>query len=173
MVLAQRLHGQETGKLRRRLNFGQAPFGATKQNQSDSKHGRSRSARSASSLHCMYVIPNGEGKVRAPATMLTATASDGAAMRGGKRRQDSPRSKPKAAERYVQIHLQTVRTRRLLPLSSPHTFDRTRPTKSNLSYMKKLFILHSSERELRNFRLNVFGPLHGRIKHFFRHVEHS
>ena len=54
----------------------------------------------------------------------------------------------------------------------PHTFDRTRPTKSNLSYMKN-YSYFTPARELRNFRLNVFGPLHGRIKHFFRHVEHS
>ena len=79
----------------------------------------------------MSVIPNGEGKVRAPVTMLTATAPDGAAMRGGKRRQDSPLSKPKAAERYVQIPLQTVRTRRLLPpVIPPHLRPDKNPQKA-------------------------------------------
>ena len=36
-------------------------------------------------------------------------------MIGGERRQDSPFPKPKAAERYAVLHLQTVRTRRRLP----------------------------------------------------------
>jgi hypothetical protein len=105
--------------------------------------------------------------------MLTSTIPDGAAMRGGERSQDSPLSKPKAAERNVQIHLQTVRTRRILPPVIPHAFDRTRTHKKQFILHKKLFTLHSTEGELRNSRLNVFGPLHGRIKHFFRHVEHS
>ena len=133
--------------------------------QSRTKASRSpddpESAGSASSRHCVYVIPNGEGMRSFP---LRSRCDDhGPRLQTewpryweGKRRQDSPRSKPKAAERNVQIHLQTVRTRRLLP-RHPHTFDRTRPTKSNLSYMKN-YSYFTPARELRNFRLNVFGP---------------
>ena len=56
-------------------------------------------------------------------------------MIGGERSQDSPLSKPKAAERYAKIPLQTVRTRRRLPpVIPPHL----RPDKTH----KKQFILH-------------------------------
>ena len=57
--------------------------------------------------------------------MLTATIPDGATMTGGKRSQDSPFPKPKAAERYVLLELQTVRARHRRALSSPRAFDRT------------------------------------------------
>lgn len=57
--------------------------------------------------------------------MLTATIPDGATMTGGERSQDSPLSKPKSAERYVLLYLQTVRARSRLSLSSPGAFDRT------------------------------------------------
>ena len=57
--------------------------------------------------------------------MLTATIPEGAAMIGEARSQDSPLSKPKSAERYALLHLQTVRTRSRLSLSSPRAFDRT------------------------------------------------
>ena len=46
-------------------------------------------------------------------------------MTGGERSQDSPLSKPKSAERYVLLHLQTVRARSRLSLSSPGAVDRT------------------------------------------------
>jgi hypothetical protein len=85
------------------------------------------SAWSAFSLLRGDVIPNDEGTALAPApaTMLTATIPDGAAMIGGERSQDSPLSKPKSAERYALLHLQTVRARGRLALSSPRAFDQT------------------------------------------------
>ena len=49
------------------------------------------------------------------------------------------------------------------PLSSPPSTGQE-PTKSNSSYIKMYAYFYSTEGE--NSRLNVFGPLHGRIKHF-------
>ena len=57
--------------------------------------------------------------------MLTATIPNGAAMIGGERTQDSSLSKPKAAERYVLLELQTVRACGRISLSSPGAFDQT------------------------------------------------
>ena len=136
MVLAQRLHGQETGKLRRRLNFGQTPFGATKHNQNPSNPGRSR-------ISVVRVLPqqrvchsecrkeSARSRSGHNAT-LTATIPEGAAMIGEARNQDRPLTNPKAAERNVQIPLQTVRTRSRLSLSSPRAFERTRTHKKQL-----------------------------------------
>ena len=119
VVLAQRLHGLESRNLRHPLNFGPTPFGATKQNQNVPKPRRSRI-----SMVCAFspqrVCHSERRKESARSrsgldAMLTATIPDGAAMIRGKRRQDSPFPKPKAAERYAVLHLQTVRARGRLP----------------------------------------------------------
>ncbi len=52
-------------------------------------------------------------------------------MIGGERSQDRPLSKPKAAERYAKIPLQTVRTRRRLPpVIPPHLRPDKNPQKA-------------------------------------------
>ena len=129
VVLVQYFHRQEARKLRCRLHFGETPFGATKHNQNASKPGRSRII-----VVCVFPPPrrcHSERRKESARSfsgrdaMLTAAIPDGAAMRGGEQSQDRPLSKPKSAERYVFLELQTVRTRHRRALSSPRAFDRT------------------------------------------------
>ena len=123
VVLVRQFHRHEARKLRCRLHFGETPFGATRQDHSVSLPGRSR-------ISVVCVLPpqrvchserrkEGARSRSGHDAMLTATIPDRAAMIGGERSRGSPHSKPKAAERYVLLELQTVRACGRISLSSP------------------------------------------------------
>ncbi len=65
----------------------------------------------------------------------------------GERSQDRPLSKPKAAERYAKIPLQTVRTRRLLPpVILPHLRPDKNPQKATHLTLK-MYVYFTLPRE--------------------------
>jgi hypothetical protein len=166
VVLAQRLHGLESRNLRHPLNFGQTPFGATKQNQNVSKPRRSRI-----SMVCAFSPQRVCHSERLTESARSRIRSRCDAHGHDSRRSGHDRETAKTGQSVSQADCRGAICRPASP-NRPHPppppschpptpSTGQEPTKSNYSYMKNLFILHSSEGELRNSRLSAFGPLHG------------
>ena len=178
VVLVRQFHRHEARRLRCRLHFGETPFGATRQDHSVSLPGRSK-------ISVVCVLPpqrvchserrkEGARSRSGHDAMLTATIPDRAAMIGREQSQDSPFSRAEGCGAICPPGAPNrPRLRSDLPVIPPPPSTGHELKKSIFPYMKRSRKHQLIERELRKLRLSVFRPLHGQIKHFFRHVEHS